>query len=224
MAVSDYLIGRERQIVKKIPFLLEVKQHAQALQIAVKGGDPNNINKVLSEIIKTTKSNEGTIKMALQVQDGLRHLRNIAKKRHNVELLREVYAALAALPPPQVPVTGLRQGDMSELGELMKEAYWQEKMDSRLNLVGKAGDSAQRVYKDQFYTKLFAEVMEYSTKAINTFTKEKGNYNIDGPLASLISFHAAKGIPENSSICKSLKNECKINEQLYFTVCVRSFA
>jgi hypothetical protein len=55
MGVSDYLIDRERQIVKKIPFMLEVKQHQQALNIAVQGGDPNNINKVLSEILKINK-------------------------------------------------------------------------------------------------------------------------------------------------------------------------
>ena len=38
---------------------------------------------------------------------------------------------------------------------LATEAYWQDKMDARLNLIGKAGDSAQRVYKDNFYTKMF---------------------------------------------------------------------
>ena len=42
-------------------------------------------------------------------------------------------------------------------------------MDARLNLIGKAGDSAQRVYKDNFYTKMFQEVMEYSARAISTF-------------------------------------------------------
>lgn len=38
--------------MKKIPFLLEVKQFKQALAIAVESGDPNNINKVISEILK----------------------------------------------------------------------------------------------------------------------------------------------------------------------------
>ena len=31
-------------------------------------------------------------------------------------------------------------------------------------------------------------------------------------------------MPDSNAICKGLKNELKLNEQLYFTVCVRSFA
>ncbi len=53
--VSKYLIDLEKQIVKKIPFMLETKQFRQALQIAVNGGDPNNINKVISEILLVLK-------------------------------------------------------------------------------------------------------------------------------------------------------------------------
>jgi hypothetical protein len=46
------LIGFEKSIVKKIPFLLEVRQFEKALGFAVEGGDPNIINKVISEIMK----------------------------------------------------------------------------------------------------------------------------------------------------------------------------
>jgi len=89
-AVSDFLIRYEKQIVKKIPFMLEVEQYMQALFIATESGDPNNINKVLSEILKK-KGIEECIKMASSAQDGLRHLRNFAKKRKNEALMREIY-------------------------------------------------------------------------------------------------------------------------------------
>jgi hypothetical protein len=46
------LISNEKSIVKKIPFLLEVEQYDKALVFAMDGGDPNIINKVLSEIFK----------------------------------------------------------------------------------------------------------------------------------------------------------------------------
>lgn len=53
LRLSEFLIMYERQIVKKIPFLLEVKQYDKAFVIAVDGGDPNNINKVIQEILKS---------------------------------------------------------------------------------------------------------------------------------------------------------------------------
>lgn len=53
-----------------------------ALQIAVDGGDPNNINKVLSEILKAHQNDsEESVKLVATVPDGLRHFRNYAKKR-----------------------------------------------------------------------------------------------------------------------------------------------
>ena len=46
------------------------------------GGDPNNINKVFTEILKRElDSGEAVIQIVSQVKDGLRHLRNYAKKR-----------------------------------------------------------------------------------------------------------------------------------------------
>jgi hypothetical protein len=54
--LADFLIQNEKSIVKKIPFLLEVKQYDRALIFAMEGGDPNIINKVLSEILKKRDS------------------------------------------------------------------------------------------------------------------------------------------------------------------------
>jgi hypothetical protein len=74
--------------------MLEVKQFEQALKIAVQGGDPNNINKVISEILNLLKKPDSKISDTKQINsladvidliknvpDGLRHLRNFAKKR-----------------------------------------------------------------------------------------------------------------------------------------------
>jgi len=41
--------------------MLEVKQFEQALKIAVQGGDPNNINKVISEILNLLKKPDSKI-------------------------------------------------------------------------------------------------------------------------------------------------------------------
>jgi len=84
--ISNFLINHEKQIVKKIPFLLEVNQHEKALSIAIQDGDPNNINKVLSEIFTKTAP-EKAMAAIIEVPDSLRHLRNFAKNRNNATLL-----------------------------------------------------------------------------------------------------------------------------------------
>ena len=76
------MIGHEKQIVKKIPFYLQIQDYEKALQFAISGGDPNNINKVFTEILKRELDDTATvIETAAKVKDGLRHLRNYAKKR-----------------------------------------------------------------------------------------------------------------------------------------------
>ena len=50
------MIKKEKHIVKKIPFMLEVQEYQEALRIAVEGGNPNYISKVFIEIIKSKKS------------------------------------------------------------------------------------------------------------------------------------------------------------------------
>lgn len=67
------------------------------MKIAVEGGDPNNINKVISEILDLLRKPDSktadampinslsdVIKLIATVPDGLRHLRNYAKKRIQV--------------------------------------------------------------------------------------------------------------------------------------------
>lgn len=84
--------------------MLEVKKPEKAFEIAVDGGDPNNINKVLSKILEdkalVTVDSEGVtqyggaINMVSKVPDGLRHLRNFAKARkrdYGADLIQQLY-------------------------------------------------------------------------------------------------------------------------------------
>jgi uncharacterized protein (UPF0216 family) len=96
LMLSKDMIEYEKQTVKKIPFLLEIKEESEAFRIAVEGGDPNNINKVIQQILKKeTGSNEDgsidyfkVINVVAKIEDGLRHLRNFAKLRRNADLVK----------------------------------------------------------------------------------------------------------------------------------------
>ena len=46
--VAIYLIGFEKDVEKKIPFFMEVKQYKEALKIAIEVGDPNIVGKVIT--------------------------------------------------------------------------------------------------------------------------------------------------------------------------------
>lgn len=64
------------------------------MEKAVQNGDPNNINKVFTEIRKVQMdSHEETIIIASKVKLGIRHLRNYAIERgeSGEELLSEIY-------------------------------------------------------------------------------------------------------------------------------------
>ena len=52
--------------------------------------DPNNINRVLTEMLKHVTDMEKVIFTAYAVPDGLRHLRNFAKKRRKLDILRAI--------------------------------------------------------------------------------------------------------------------------------------
>ncbi len=92
--LATFLIEQEKSIVKKIPFLLEAQKFESALFSAVKGGDPNIINKVYSAII--AKEGEAkAVEYAKKVGEGAdRFLKNYAKNRNNFELLKAVSGGL----------------------------------------------------------------------------------------------------------------------------------
>jgi hypothetical protein len=121
--VSDFLIKHEKDIEnKKIPFMLEVKQYKQALSIVIEEGDrdPKDINRVIMVIIKQTTKVEEVVKLVAEVPDGLRHLRNFAKKRKNLDLLKAIFEYLASLRPEMTVSSGLQQSEFSEVSEILK--------------------------------------------------------------------------------------------------------
>lgn len=71
--------------------MLEVKQYKLALSIAVEGGDPDDINKVINEISKPPAKYEEVIRLVVEIPDGLRHLRNFAKKRKKFDFVKSIY-------------------------------------------------------------------------------------------------------------------------------------
>mmetsp|Transcript_30106 Transcript_30106/g.39968 ORF Transcript_30106/g.39968 Transcript_30106/m.39968 type:complete len:158 (+) Transcript_30106:1496-1969(+) len=92
--LSSFLIVYENQIVKRIPFYVQSGNYLKALDVAIMSGDPNYINNVFSAIQRRElDSYEELIEIASQVNDGMRHLRNYAKKRgvKGIPLLKEIY-------------------------------------------------------------------------------------------------------------------------------------
>lgn len=120
LKVSEFLIQHEKQIVKKIPFLLDVSQFKQAFGIAVESGDTNNINKVISDILKQAKELEWVIELAFGVTDGLRHLRNFAKKRRKVDILRAINDFVSKRKPDEIAHTGVQPWEYTEGAEIIK--------------------------------------------------------------------------------------------------------
>lgn len=91
-SISQFLIGYEQSIVKKIPFLLETDQHDEALRFAMDSGDPNIIDKVFTEILAKAKPRglqeiNNMLNLIYRTEDAVRHLRNYAKKRKDNQLL-----------------------------------------------------------------------------------------------------------------------------------------
>ena len=102
--------------------MLEVKQYKQALSIVIEEGDrdPKDINRVIMVIIKQTTKVEEVVKLVAEVPDGLRHLRNFAKKRKNLDLLKAIFEYLASLKPEMTVSSGLQQSEFSEVSEILK--------------------------------------------------------------------------------------------------------
>lgn len=95
----------------------------------MEGGDPNIINKVLSEIFKKRDINSA-IQMIVQIPDGLRHLRNFAKKRNAEEIIVEIMQ-IVRTPDYTSPMVNLKNGlgsmEINQRNEQFKVA--QTKLD-----------------------------------------------------------------------------------------------
>lgn len=78
--------------------------------------------------------------MAYNVPDGLRHLRNFAKKRRKVDILRAVSEFVSRKKPDEILNTGL-QNDFCEVSEILKQVYEADNLKQREKLLERAAKS-----------------------------------------------------------------------------------
>ena len=188
------MIRYEKQIVKKIPFYLQIQEYEQALRIAVKGGDPNNINKVFTEILKRElDSGEAVITYASKVEGGLRHLRNYAKKRGvaGQHLLKQIYQFQkeSERSDRENPMFGLKAlgQDSTEIEHYISKAYQEKDFLNRQAFLQKAEESLQNTYQDAFLIQNMKEVKEVTNKQIEYFKKTNAEENlVDQSLGDLV--------------------------------------
>ena len=127
--------------------------------------DPNNINRVLTEMLKHVTDMEKVIFTAYAVPDGLRHLRNFAKKRRKLDILRAISEFISKKKPDEILNTGV-QSDFSEVTEIFKQVYDAKNLKEREKLLERATKSLQLNSKDQFYTRLVGESGEVTKKQL----------------------------------------------------------
>ena len=109
--------------------------------------DPNNINRVLTEMLKHVTDMEKVIFTAYAVPDGLRHLRNFDKKRRKLDILRAISEFISKKKPDEILNTGV-QSDFSEVTEIFKQVYEAKNLKEREKLLERATKSLQLNSKD----------------------------------------------------------------------------
>jgi len=107
-------------------------------------------------MLKHITDTEKLILTAYEVPDGLRHLRNFAKKRGKLDVLRSISEFISKKKPDEILTTGV-QNDFSEVTEIFKQVYEAKNIKDRDLLLERATKSLQLNSKDQFYSKLVAE-------------------------------------------------------------------
>jgi Mor family transcriptional regulator len=78
--------------------------------------------------------------MAFAVPDGLRHLRNFAKKRRKVDILRAISEFISKKKPDEILSSGV-QNDFSEVTEIFKQVYEADNLKQREKLLERAAKS-----------------------------------------------------------------------------------
>jgi hypothetical protein len=63
------------------------------------------------------------IDLVVPIPDALRHLRNFAKKRHKLDLLKSINDYVNRKKPDEILQTGIQQFEFSEIVEIIKENY-----------------------------------------------------------------------------------------------------
>lgn len=141
-------------------------------------------------MLKFYKEMDQLIELVNTVPDGLRHLRNFAKKRRKVDLLRAIYEYINKRKPDEIANSGLLQTEFSEVSEIFKQVYEADNLQQREKLLERAAKSLQTTNKDQFYLKLVGETNEVQKKQLAIFKENKGKVKImDESLSALIEYY-----------------------------------
>ena len=72
-------------------------------------------------------------------------------------------------------------------------------------------------YKEKFYGQVFTDIIQ-TTKYQKKLFKEHGGkvFNVNGSLAEVLGFAGTNNGGKQSEICRDLKKELKLNEEVYF--------
>lgn len=175
-------------------------------------------------MLKHITDTEKLILTAYEVPDGLRHLRNFAKKRGKLDVLRSISEFISKKKPDEILTTGV-QNDFSEVTEIFKQVYEAKNIKDRDLLLERATKSLQLNSKDQFYSKLVAESGQVTKKQIQVYKENGGKIQIiDQPLSTLVEYYVKQNSTKNDEEAKSLKNQLKIVEPYYFTWVIKASA
>lgn len=143
--------------------------------------------------------------MAYNVPDGLRHLRNFAKKRRKVDILRAISEFISKKKPDEILNSGV-SNDFSEVTEIFKQVYEADNLKQREKLLERAAKSLQLNNKDQFYTRLVGESSEVTKKQAQVFKENGGKIPImDQSLSNLVEFFVKQNNDKNDEEAKSIK-------------------
>lgn len=167
---------------------------------------------------------DSVIFMAFAVPDGLRHLRNFAKKRRKVDILRAISEFISKKKPDEILSSGV-QNDFSEVTEIFKQVYEADNLKQREKLLERAAKSLQLNNKDQFYTRLVGESSEVTKKQAQVFKENGGKVPImDQSLSSTVEFFVKQNNDKNDEEAKSIKRQLQVVETTYFTWVVKAYA
>lgn len=99
-------------------------------------------------------------------------------------------------------------------------------MDEREGLISMGQKAMATNYKEQkFYANGFAEILEVGKVQRKLFKEHNGKgFNVNSSLAQVLGFCATNNNGKQSDVCKSLKKELKLNDEVYNQVMVYYFA
>ena len=71
---------------------------------------------------------------------------------------------------------------------------------------------------------MFNEIMQVQSQQEKVYRDEKGKFNVNGSLGESLGHWATQNQGKNSEICRNLKKELKLDEQVYFQLMTYHFA